>query len=71
MALDHQQVNNEIDGWRAVKVGKKPNELLETQHGERLGFGAKEQAIRDDKELEALGAKQRGQSQLMVWLSLL
>jgi hypothetical protein len=53
-----QQVNNGVPG-QPGEIGKRPNELLEATHGERLDPGAAGAAGRPDPHLEAVGAVHR------------
>lgn len=59
VAHGHQQVNNGAhpkNTSRTAETENVPNELLEEQHGERMDFGAQEEASRDDQGLETVGA---------------
>ena len=59
IALGPQQVNNSI----SAEKGKPPNELLERkEHEQWLDRGAKEEAVRVDKDLETVGASDRAEN---------
>ena len=62
IAGGHQQVNNGTQANndpRAEGNQNPPNELMETQNGERVDFGTKAKAGGDDSPMEAVGAKHR------------
>ena len=54
-----QQVNNGCEPSRAGNIENKPNELLESEHGERLDTGTTGTAGGSNPALEAVGAIHR------------